>query len=600
MFRGNAGISAMAVVLSCVLPAPGAALPGQRSAGPTSLACFAPFSSVAVGPGPAGVAVGDFNEDGRIDFASASSLSNTVSVRLGDGNGGFVVAPGSSVGTAPSSIVTGDWNADGNLDLAVANSGLPGNPAPGSDDVSILLGDGAGGFGPAQNLPAGGAQPSSIISGDFNRDGRPDLAVANKGASAASILLGDGAGGFLFAGQFSLVFQSVFSIATGDFNGDGNSDLAGTNDFAGRVTVLLGSGTGSFGVPHDFPGGLLPIAVAVGDVNEDGKADLVVANQAGATVSVLLGDGSGAFLPPTAFSAGSGPRSVALADFDSDGHLDIVVANEASSTASVLLGDGGGGFGPAANFPVGQLPRFVAVADFDGDSLPDLAFESSGSNSVSILLNAAPAILPQSLPPGVVNGTYPATQFSGSGGTAPYSFALSGTLPPGLTFNAGTATLSGVPAPPGTSTFSVTVTDVGGCSSTRTYSVTVSPTPTVVVLTSSPNPSSLGQTIQLTATVQPSGPVSPTGTVTFRAGGIIIGTAAMVDGVATLEISTLALGTHVITAQYSGDTNFQPNTSAVLQQGVGIPEIPMQDGVGFATLAISLAAAALFLIRWRG
>ena len=597
MHPGSAGFSALLLSVLTVMPAPGAPLRKQGRAGSGSVACFAPFSPVPVDPAPEWVAVGDFNRDGRIDFASVSPVANTVSVRFGDGKGGFTAGPTLPVGSVPASIVAGDWNADGKLDLAVANTGLP---PPGSDDVSVLLGDGAGAFAPAQSFPAGGSIPSSIISGDFNGDGRLDLAVANRGVSAASILLGDGVGGFAFAGQFSLVFQSVFSIAAGDFNGDGNLDLVGTNDFAGFVTVLLGTGTGSFGAPHQFPAGILPLAVAVGDVNDDGKVDLVVANEAGSTVSVLLGDGLGAFLSPTPFPAGNGTRSVALADFNTDGHLDIAAVNEQSSTVSVLLRDGSGGFGPTTNFPAGTFPRFVAIADFDGDTLPDLAVASTSSDFVAIFLNAAPTVLPETLPLPVVAAQFPPTQFSASGGTAPYAFALSGTPPPGLTFDAATATLSGVPEQVGTSNFLITVTDAAGCSSARSFSMTVTPVPTVVVLTSSPNPSFPGQAVLLTATVQPSGPIRPTGIVEFH-DGPLIGTAPLINGVATLTVSNLSVGTHFISAQYGGDANYFPTFSSdVILQVVGAaPEIPTLSDVGRAALVLFLAAAALVVIRLR-
>jgi VCBS repeat-containing protein len=132
------------------------------------------------------------------------------------------------------------------------------------------------------------------------------------------------------------------SVAVGDFNGDGKPDLAVANElslFPSNVSVLLGSATGSFGGPTNFPVGdfTFPFSVAVGDFNGDGKPDLVVANEFSNNVSVLLGNGTGGFTGPTNFTAGSGPASVAVGDFNGDGKPDLAVANVNDDNVSVLL-----------------------------------------------------------------------------------------------------------------------------------------------------------------------------------------------------------------------------------------------------------------------
>jgi hypothetical protein len=583
-----------------LLSALGLAVPGLAKNGSTLAAsCFVAAGTLPTGPNPRSITIGDFNGDGNADLAVANGNSDSVSVFLGDGAGGFGPPATFPVGSGPQSITTADFNEDGRPDLAVATFGELGLPNPA--DVSILLGNGAGGFAPPRNFGIGdpGSHPISIAVADFDRDGHADLALGNYGLSRVSILLGNGKGFFTLSGTFGPLFQNVFSVAVGDFNRDGNPDAAATSDFINGVYVLLGNGKGLLGPPTAFGAGPLAIGVAVGDLNGDGNEDLVVANEGGSVVSILLGHGDGTFATAVNYPVGQGSRAVVVADFNTDGRPDLAVANEVSDDVSVLFGNGAGGFGPTASLPVGLDPISLVAGDFNHDGLPDLAVVNGGANSVSILINSAPAVLPISLPPGTVNVAYPSTPFGGSAGTAPYTFALSGPLPAGLTFNGGTATLSGVPSQAGTSTFSVTVTDASGCSSARSYSVTVGRAPTLVVLTSSVNPSVPGQTIRLTATVSPAGSAQPTGTVVFYEGAAI-GTTTLIGGVATLDVSGLTLGTHVFTAVYSGDGNFFPNTSStVLAQAVVLPEIPTLGPAALAALALLLAGAGLFLNRLR-
>jgi hypothetical protein len=548
--------------------------------------------------GPAAVAIGDLNGDGNNDVAVANGSPNAVNLYFGNGAGGFSAASPIGVGHDNSDVAIADFNEDGVLDLAVA---LFNNIPSGTDDLAILLGTGGGAFAAPvfYGLGTSTSRPSaSIAVDDFNRDGNLDIAIGHTNINSVSIFLGNGAGSFSLSGTFFAFPQSLFSIATGDLNGDLNPDVVGTLDFTHSVAVLLGNGAGALSSPTLFPAPPLPIGVAVGDVNGDSRLDLAVANEAGSVVSILLGNGTGGFGAPTTFPLGaSGSRDVVLADFSTDGRLDIALANEQSNNVSVLLGDGTGAFGAATNYAAGTFPRALAAGDLDGDGLPDVAVSNSGSNSVSILINAAPA-LPASLPGGTVNSNY-SGPLAVSGGTAPFAFTSTGSLPAGLTLNPSTGMISGVPTQAGTTTFSITVTDAGGCSSTRSYLVTIGQSPTLVTLTSSPNPSVFGQTVRLTATVHPTGPAIPTGTVTFFEGAPI-GTVALVNGVAILDVTGLTLGTHVFTAAYGGDANFFTSiVSTVLEQGVVAPEVPVLDAFGYVALGIALAAAALFVMRTR-
>ena len=279
-------------------------------------------------------------------------------------------------GIAPNSVALGDFNGDGKQDLAVANQS--------SGNVSILLGNGNGSFGAATNFAAGFGS-ISVAAGDFNGDGKQDLAVANANSNNVSILLGNGNGSF--GSPINIpVGSNPNSVAVGDFNGDGRQDLAVANFNSGNVSILLGNGNGSFGTATNFVVGSGPTSVAVGDFNGDERQDLAVANANSNNVSILLGNGAGSFGAVTNFAVGSSPNSVTVGDFNGDGRQDLAVANFNSGNVSILLGNGAGSFGTATNFVVGSGPTSVAVGDFNGDGRRDLAVANFNSDSVSILL----------------------------------------------------------------------------------------------------------------------------------------------------------------------------------------------------------------------
>ena len=352
-----------------------------------STSSFATKTDNNVGSQPRSAAIGDFNGDGKQDLAIANNGANNISILLGDGSGGFGSATNFSVGTSPYTVAVGDFNGDGKLDLAVANSA--------SNNVSILLGNGNGTFGAATNFNVG-TTPYAVAVGDFNRDGKLDLAVANNGSNNASILLGDGSGSFGTATNFSVGAAPAF-VAVSDFNADGKPDLVTSNSTSNNVSILLGDGSGGFGSATNFNVGNNPLSVVVGDFNADSKQDLAVANNGDNNVSILLGDGSGSFGAATNFNAGTAPSSVALGDFNGDGKSDLAVSNTSSNDVSTLLGNGSGSFGSATSFSMSTSPVSVVIGDFNGDGKLDIATANNGSDNVSVRLsncqpNAAPTI----------------------------------------------------------------------------------------------------------------------------------------------------------------------------------------------------------------
>ncbi len=312
---------------------------------------FAPQATFTVGAGPTFLAVGDFNGDGRPDLAVANANGGTVSVLLNSTPAGasapsFSAQQTFTVGPGPIAVAVGDFNGDGKPDLALANNG--------NGTVSVVLNTTAvGATAPAfapQVTFAAGANPESVAVGDFNGDGKPDLAVPNNGAGTVSLLSDTTANGAMvpsFAPQVTFAAgANPFAVAVGDFNGDGRPDLAVANLNSNTASVLLNTAAAgaapSFSALQTFAAGANPIAVAVGDFNGDGRPDLALANKGDGTASVLL-DATPArattasFDAQTTFATGANPNAAAAGDFNGDGRPDLVVANQTDNTLSVFL-----------------------------------------------------------------------------------------------------------------------------------------------------------------------------------------------------------------------------------------------------------------------
>ena len=362
-------------------PAPGGGTSNSVSfpIAPASTSVSFSGANYTVGTSPWEVAVGDFNGDGKLDLAVTNNADSTVSILVGSGDGSFKALATVATGQSPQGITAADFNGDGKLDLAIANDG--------SGTVSILLGKGDGTF--VRQDYSTGQGPQTVAVADFNGDGKLDLAVANYGPdyenSTVSILLGNGDGTF----QPQLAYPAgvnPIGVLVGDFNRDGKLDLAvPDNNSPFGISILLGNGDGSFGNPVLYPAGTNSRVGMVADFNADGKLDLAIANYSDSDVSILFGNGDGSFQAPVNYSVGGNPSDLRGADFNGDGKLDLVTANQTTNSMSVLLGNGDGTFQAHVDYPTGSGPQDMAVGDFNADGRLDVALADITGSTVSVL-----------------------------------------------------------------------------------------------------------------------------------------------------------------------------------------------------------------------
>ena len=361
---------------------------------------FEAAANISVERGPRGIVAADFNGDGKLDVAAAISggwtETNRVNVLLGRGDGSFEAPAGYGVGTAPSWIATGDFNGDGRADLATANAG----PGSSGTSASVLINRGDGTFQAASSVSVG-AYPGFILVADFNHDAKADLAVANRTSPSVSVLLGKGDGSFQPATQFS-VPVGVSQLAVADFNRDTNPDLAvlGGSYDAGAVTLLSGNGAGGFGPAGSISIGVGLQAICAGDFNQDTMIDLLVAGGYDNQLLLVSGRGDGTFRSTTdTYPVGGEIHGIIAQDFNRDGQLDLATANLNSDSISVVLQQTNGIFLEATSYEVGSQPRAVKAGDFNKDGRIDLVTANfDGTLSLLRGRTGAPGMFAQDWP----------------------------------------------------------------------------------------------------------------------------------------------------------------------------------------------------------
>jgi len=286
------------------------------------------------------------------------------------------------------SVVVGDFNGDGKPDIASV-TWLDGR-------VRIRHGNGEGGFGSTSTHNTIGTGPYTLLAVDINRDGKDDIIVPHfDGPRGDFSILQNNGSGFTLSSDSAGGFP--WKVVAGDFDRDGKPDLAfavGT-----ELVIKLGNGDGTFqsGTPYVTGPNSSPTSVAVGDFNRDGKPDLAVANLNENNVSILFGNGDGTFITPSTVVVpvgGNDPTHVVTGDFNRDGFLDLVVANRGNggggASVSTLLGDGTGNFTLSFtyNSPAGA-PQEVRVADFNGDGIDDVVVAVANGSATGWVLTGS-------------------------------------------------------------------------------------------------------------------------------------------------------------------------------------------------------------------
>ena len=295
------------------------------------------------------------------------------------------------VNSQPVSLATGDFNGDGKLDLAVPNA----NAFSTGNVVSILMGNGDEPYNPRRNFAVGSA-PSSVVVGDFTGDGKADLVVTNTFSNNIGVLTGRGDGTFQDAVYYPTGTQPR-SVASADFNGDGLPDLAVANSLNNTVGILMNRGSGTFQTNININTGVAPVYVAVGDFNHDSKAGpgrgqrRRTGHRCSAElghVCILLGNGDGTFQDDVTYPTDVSPSSLAVTDTNGDLVDDLVVTNLGGDTVSVLVGNGNGTFKTGVASVVGLAPTAIAAGDLNGDEFPDLVVSvANGASNLAVLLN---------------------------------------------------------------------------------------------------------------------------------------------------------------------------------------------------------------------
>ncbi|CAF4147509.1 unnamed protein product, partial [Rotaria magnacalcarata] len=362
--------------------------------------------------GPRSVAVGDFNNDSWPDMVVANHIVNAIAIYLGQNGTSFStpIQYPTGNGSTPYIVAVGDFNNNTRLDIAVANFG--------TNSIGVFLGIGNGSFEKHVELSMGSSRPIFVILSDLNNDTILDIVTANYGTQSISILFGYGNGNFSSPTSYLTGYDSFpSSVATGDFNTDNYLDLVISNSGTGNVQILFGNQSGTFtnGLTISTSIGSRPNSITVADFNQDDYQDIAVANYGSNKIGIFLNNGNGTFGKQVTYSTNaSSPYSIGVGDFNQDNMLDLIVTNNGTGNIAFFLGYGNGSFAQARMYSTGAFSSIsFALCDVNKDRRLDILVVSNDTGAIDILLGSfegfenrmslSPGSLPQSAAVGDFN-----------------------------------------------------------------------------------------------------------------------------------------------------------------------------------------------------
>ena len=264
----------------------------------------------------------DFNGDGLIDFAVGNAGNNLVSVFLGTGGGGFVHSANYRADQSVRGLCLIDADGDGHTDMVTAN-----RDAGGSGNVTVFRNRGGAEFSRTDVFDGGGRGETACVAADANEDGILDAFIGSLASDRVTVLLGDGQGGFT-TGATASTGDAPWMLASGDINGDGHVDIVSANSSGDSFSVILSDGLGGLDPAGSFPVGERPLAIDLGDLDGDGDLDVVTSNFDSSDWTIYENGGDGSFANPRSLAAGSAGSCAILHDRDNDGDLDVTGIDE--------------------------------------------------------------------------------------------------------------------------------------------------------------------------------------------------------------------------------------------------------------------------------